>query len=141
MQQTGVAVAPCSLMEAARREADRHKWLRSEQEKRDVGVVALREWFHKYWFSFCRWRRIEHVCGERFWVEFGEQTFGSLCPLIRQHDPLVEAILDRVARGHENLDIICWALRTNQPMDKVRYILEQLDINSARLEPSFRDFS
>ena len=139
MGQQTMACVPCSIHEEAKREAERHKWIVSEKMGQDVGVGALREWCQKYWIPFCRFRRIEHVRGDRFWIEYGEHTFGKLYPLIRDHDPLVEAILDRVAQGLENLEIICWALDEGHSMDQVRYILEQLDINSARLEPGFLD--
>ncbi|NOX55306.1 MAG: hypothetical protein GXP27_12890 [Planctomycetes bacterium] len=137
MSEMAVATVAYSLYEEAWKEADRYKWIQSEKQGRDLGDVALKEWFRKYWIDFCRYRRIEHVRGDRCWAEFGYDNFGQLYPLIRNCDLLTDRILDRIAAGMDNLEIICWALDWGMPMGRVLEILEQLDINRARLEPCF----
>jgi hypothetical protein len=57
--------------------------------------------------------------------------------LIRERDLLLELILDRARCGLENLDIILWAREWGMPMERVIAILEQLDLNRARLDPNY----
>jgi hypothetical protein len=54
--------------------------------------------------------------------------------LIVKGDLLTDCILDRVYAGYENLDIINWALDWGLPMDRVRHILKQIDVNQARFD-------
>jgi len=51
-----------------------------------------------------------------------------------QDSLLIDEILQRLKSGRENLDILNWAIDTDQPMDEVLEILEALDINSRRIE-------
>lgn len=128
--------AAASLYEAAIQEADRHKWLVSERLGRDCGFPAWSEWWDKYWPHFCRHRRIEHLRGERRWREFEDTAFGRFYDLVVQGDPLVDAILDRVAEGWENLHFACWLHEWGLPPERVLEILEVVNINAAaRLEP------
>ena len=41
-----------SVYDEAIREADRHKWIESQKRGRDLGVQALRDWFHNYWKGY-----------------------------------------------------------------------------------------
>lgn len=43
-----------------REEINRHKWIRSEQEKRDVGHEAVFEWIQKYAAAWRQWYEEEH---------------------------------------------------------------------------------
>jgi hypothetical protein len=124
-----------SLYEEAMREADRHKWIESQKQGRDLGQRAIREWFRVHWPHYCRCKRLEHVCGRRCWREFDEKQFGQLYSLIIKGDLLVDRILDRVDHGYENLDIILWAIEWRLPIRRVIRILEQIDVNRARMEP------
>ena len=51
-------------------------------------------------------------------------------------DLLADRILDRIDAGHENLCIINWAIGWGLPTDRVVRILEQIDVNRARLDPA-----
>lgn len=124
-----------SLYEEASREAERHKWIESQKQGRDLGPGAINEWYRVYWLQYCRYRRLEHVEGSRCWREFGPEDFGQLYSLIVTGDLLVDRILDRVYAGYENLDIIIWAIDWGLPLNRVISILSQLDVNRARLEP------
>ena len=124
-----------SLYAEAVKEAERHKWIESQKHGRDLGEDAIRDWYRNYWNRFCRWRRMEHLQGTRRWREFGDDDFGQLHVLIVTGDLLVDRILDRVYAGHENLNIINWALRWGLPMERVIRILAQLDVNRAHLDP------
>ena len=127
-----------SLYDEAVQEADRHKWIESQKQGRDLGQLAVREWYRVHWLRYCRCKRLEHVRGQRCWREFDETTFGQLYSLIITGDLLVDRILDRVDHGDENLDIILWAIEWGLPIRPVVRILEQIDVNRARMEPRCR---
>lgn len=124
-----------SLYDEGQREAERHKWIESQKRGVDVGESGLAEWYQRYWFLYCRNRRLEHVCGDRPWREFAVEEFGLIERLLHEKDLLLELILDRARCGKENLDIILWAREWGLPMDRVVAILEQMDLNRGRLDP------
>jgi len=125
-----------SLYDAAHREAERHKWIESQKHGRDLGDLAIHDWYRQHWLMYCRYRRMEHLQGRQRWREFGDEKFGRLYSLIINGDLLLDRILDRVFVGHENLDIINWAIDWGLSLERVLSILTQLDVNRARLEPS-----
>jgi len=124
-----------SLYAEAVQEAERHKWIESQKHGSDLGEHAIKEWYRVHWPGYCRCKRLEHVCGRRCWAEFEEETFGQLYSLIIEGDLLVDRILDRLDYGEENLEIIIWAFVWGLPVRRVVDILEQIDVNRARLEP------
>jgi CheY-like chemotaxis protein len=123
------------LFEEATREADRHKWIESEKAGRDLGEHAIRDWHKNYWRSWCRERWIEHLHGDRFWVELDRDDYGLLQRKFHNNVDVVEAVLDRIKEGGENLDIIQWASENDYDTETVLEILKSLDINSRRLAP------
>ena len=129
------AMTAPSLYDAAQREAEQHKWIESQKHGRDLGETAIRDWYRKHWSLYCRYRRMEHLQGQRPWREFGDENFGRLYHLIVSGDLLTDRILDRVYAGYENLDIINWALQWRLPVQNVVEILAAIDVNRARLEP------
>ena len=130
----GTGSAP-SLYDEADQEADRHKWIVSEQRGCDCGD-AWHEWWHEHWPRFCRYRRIEHLRGDRRWAEFEDHTFGKFYDLVVQGDPLVNIILDNVAKGWENLDFIRRIDDDEWPCERLIEILTIVNINTAaRLAP------
>ena len=128
-----------SLYEECRKEAERHKWIMSEQAGRDLGEPALFHWVKDHWNGYLRARWLEHLEGKKFWLELDRGDFG----LFQRHDTmqdkaaLLECILDRLKAGQENLNIINWALDWNLNLADVREILEILDINSRRVAHRF----
>ncbi len=124
-----------SVYDEAIREADRHKWIESQKRGRDLGVQALRDWFHNYWKGYCRCRRLEHVEGEQHWQEFGAESFGHLRRTQASNDALLSSIMNRIRSGEENLTIIVWAQGSGQPVERVLEILAVIDVNEARLDP------
>lgn len=124
-----------SLYEEGRREAQRHKWIESQKCGKDLGDSAVTEWYRRYWPIFCRLRCLEHLAGCRSWSEFAPEDFGLIGKLIRDEDLLLEMILDRASGGMENLGLIVWAQEWRLPMERVLYILEQLNLNRAQLQP------
>ncbi|MBL8852075.1 MAG: hypothetical protein JNG89_20550 [Planctomycetaceae bacterium] len=131
-----VTGAALSLYEFAIQEADRHKWLVSERHGRDCGLPAYSEWWRSHWREFCRYRRIEHLRGDRRWREYEDDAYGRYYDAVISGDPLVTAILDRVAVGWENLQFACWVQEWGMPRDRVLEILEVVNINTAaRMDP------
>ncbi len=129
------SLVAASLYEEACREAERHKWIESQKHGRDLGECAIRDWYRNHWLAYCRHKRLEHLGGQRRWVEFNDERFGSLYSLIVAGDLLVDRILDRVCAGHENLDIINWSLEWGLPLERILDILSQIDVNRSRLDP------
>ncbi|GBD36636.1 hypothetical protein HRbin36_01761 [bacterium HR36] len=129
-------VACASVLEEACKEAMRHKWIESQKAGRDLGHEALRQWYVSYSWPFLRHCWFLHLQGIRFFSEFEAADFGLFHREF--HDPrdreLLRQIVDRIYHhGAENLDIILWAQQANLDMEKVRKILERLDINARRL--------
>jgi hypothetical protein len=127
-----------SLYEEAHREAERHKWIESERQGHDLGDSAIKDWYRRYWPRYCRHRRIEHICGHKRWQEFGDEAFGCVVSLMVTGDLLTKLLLERIDAGYENLSLINWAIEWGLPMDRVIHILEQIDVNRARLDPAVR---
>ena len=118
-------------------EALRYKWIESEKAGYDLGEDAIRRWVKCHWWGFLRARWLEHLQGNRFWVELDRGDFGLLKLRFQDNIILLDRILDRLKAGQENLDIILWALEWGLSCSDVRDILKALDINSRRLAHRF----
>ncbi len=129
-------VSRASLYEEAWREVQVHKWIESERRGHDLGDHAIRDWWQRHWPHYCRRKRIEHIAGRKAWREFDEEAFGCLYILILAGDLLVDRILDHLDGGSENLCVINWAIEYGLPTARVLDILEQIDVNRARLAPA-----
>lgn len=124
-----------SLYEEGWKEAAKHRWIESQKHGCDLGNNAIDEWVERYWLIYCKFRRLEHVLGHVHWEEFEEPPSLFISKLLNEHDLLLSMILDRVQEGWENLEVILWAYDWGLNMDDVRNILQELDINRARLTP------
>jgi hypothetical protein len=122
-----------SVQERGEAEAQRHKWIESEKAGRDLGNWAILCWIRYHWNGFLRERWLEHLLGRTYWYELDRDDFGLLQRDF-QDSGLIDEILDRLKSGAENLDVLNWAIDTNQPMIEILEILEKLDINSRRIE-------
>lgn len=127
----------CSVFVESEQEALRYKWIESEKAGCDQGESAIRRWVQVHWWGYLRARWLEHLQGKRFWVELDHGDFGLLKNRFPENPLLLDRILDRFKAGHENLDIIQWALNWGLPMSEVIRMLEALDINSRRLACRF----
>ena len=114
-------------------EAQRHKWIESEKAGRDLGEWAIRCWVRQHWNGFLREKWLEHLEGRTFWIELDHDDFGLLIRSF-QDSQLIKQIVWRLKAGHENLDILNWAIDDDQRMEEVFEILEVLDMNSRRIE-------
>jgi hypothetical protein len=124
-----------SLYEEGQREAERHKWIESQKQGKDLGQSAVDDWYRRYWPIFCRIKCLEHLHGNCPWHEFEQTDFGMIGRLFLDMDPLLAKILDHAQNGKENLDIIVWAIDSGEPTVRVCEILEQLHLNRAQLHP------
>ena len=127
----------CSVYVDSDQEALRFKWIESEKAGRDLGETAIRRWVQNHWWGYLRARWLEHLQGNRFWVELDRGGFGLLQRKFHDNTLLLDRILDRLKVGQENLDIILWAQDWAMPTIAVLQILEALDINSRRLAARF----
>ncbi len=126
---------PESLMSAAYAEADRYKWIVSEQLGRDAGPGAIDEWFEKYWRGFVRARMVEHVLGMKYYTEFGDECFGVAERLRPVQPQLVDWLIEQLQQGAENLDILVHAQDLNLPRSELFAILAVVDVNAWRFPP------
>jgi hypothetical protein len=127
-----------SVWADSRREIERHKWIESEKKGYDVGEEGIYNWIHHHWKGYLRARWLEHLQGRAFWIELDRGDFGVLTTGFQGNLPLLDLIVDRLKAGQENLDIILWALQTQQSMEDVRAILAALDVNGTRLGYQFK---
>lgn len=114
---------------------DRHKWIESERNNRDLGDAAVDEWIERHWRGWVRTRLMEHLYGWRCWGGFGEEDFGLLnrgTVEVHVSRHILEEIAGILAAGGENLDVITWALSSNQSLDPVLWLLDRIDINAKR---------
>ena len=125
--------AGLSVYEEAERAVQEHKWLESEKAGRDLGHEAVQHWSRRHWLRFYRWRFVQHLCGEVYFREFHQRTFAIVSCHLKASPELLEAILNQVRDGAENLDIICWAQNSGLPIESVIDILKAIDINRQRL--------
>lgn len=126
-----------SLWDDSQREIDCHKWIASQLAGRDLGETAVREWIHEHWSDYVRAKWIEHLQGKTYWMELDGNDFGLLQRAFQDKSQLLQAIIDRLKAGQENLHIIQWAIDNQASMDDVIDILTTLDINSKRLAHRF----
>ena len=124
-----------SVYEEAAKAALEHKWLESEKAGRDLGPDAVRHWSRAHWLRFYRWRFVQHLRGEAYFREFHPRTFAIVNCHVQDSGDLLEAILNQVRDGAENLDIIGWAHNRTLATEPVLAILEAIDINRQRLRP------
>ncbi len=131
-----MAQARCSLLADAWREAERYKWIRSEQAGHDLGPKMIQEWFRVHWRGFVRAKIAEHTLGIRFYEELGAKSFAVAERIRPRTEGLLEWIIEALRRGAENLEIIVEAQDRNYPPEEVHAILELVDINAWRFPPA-----
>jgi hypothetical protein len=127
-----------SVFVDGRKEAEKFKWIVSEKAGFDLGEQAIHQWVSDHWSNYLRARWLEHLHGTYFWTELDKGDFGLIQRAFQDCKPLLQQILDRLKDGKENLDIVRWALEhAPNSVERVISILEELDINSRRLECQF----
>jgi hypothetical protein len=132
-QTNGVVVY--SLTAHALEAIARHRWIESEKTGGDCGRRCEEAWIDHYWNGWARSKLLEHLIGWRCWGAFALDSFAllrrqSLAAMV--NESTIELIGTMLASGAENLDIINWAVQTNQELDPILTLLERIDINSKR---------
>lgn len=118
-------------------EIDRYKWIESERHGYDLGETAVRRWVKYHWQGYLRARWLEHLEGNRYWIELDRDDFGLLRRAFFCDQELLHRIVDRLKIGQENLDVLSWAETNKIPTEAVVTILLALDINARRLLHGF----
>lgn len=131
------AVMEKSVYKDCIEEENRHKWIESEKAGYDLGEGCIRRWVKEHWTGYLRARWVEHLQGKCFWVELDRGDFGLLQREFQDQQELLDAILDQLKSGKENLHVIVWAIASGISIDPVHQILKALDINSRRLMHRF----
>lgn len=118
-------------------EENKYKWIESEKAGYDLGEACVRRWVKEHWRGYLRAKWVEHLQGKCFWVELDRGDFGLLQRKFQAQVELLDVILNQLAAGKENLDVIIWAISNRMCLDPINEILEALDVNSQRLEHRF----
>lgn len=114
---------------------DRHKWIESERNGRDLGDNAVGDWIDRHWRGYARARLMEHLYGWRCWGGFGEDDFGLLTRVTIEHHVsrhTLERVYQILAAGGENLDVIVWAQSEGADLVPIMWLLDRIDINAKR---------
>lgn len=125
-----------SLFEASALEAHRHKWIESEKAGYDLGDDAIAEWYKIFWRGMCRECYVEHLSGEKYWIELDSNDYGLLHHQFHENMELVSWIIEIFKKGGENLDVVTYAVSHNYDVTEVLNLLEILDINARRIAPA-----
>jgi len=123
------------VYEEAKKAIQEHRWVESEKAGRDLGADAEQDWIEHYWRTFCRSRYVRHLRGEVFFDEFDTDCFGILSVDFGEVAGLLNAVLERIKEGAENLDLIRWGYQEHVPVNQLLQVLKAADINGHRLLP------
>jgi hypothetical protein len=77
---------------------------------------------------------VEHILGDKFWIEMGAENFGLLRKGQAFQPLLVSRVADRLIVGWENLGVILWASDWGLDLDQVIGILTRININDVRVQ-------
>ena len=78
--------------------------------------------------------------GVRFWVELDRDEFGLLMNTPVAIRPLLDAIIEQIICGAENLNILLWSRRKSpDEQQAIRKLLTIININAHRLRCHFSD--
>jgi len=122
-----------SVLHHAAADCAAEKYLDWERLSYDVDETASEPWRRRYWRLWFRRHWVEHLLGQAFWIEMGEESFGMFVRG-KPHQPLlVSRVTDRLVVGWENLGIILWASDWGLDLDDVIGILKEININDVRV--------
>jgi hypothetical protein len=123
------------VYEEADKAIQQHKWIESKRAGRDLGAEAKRDWIEHHWSTFYRSRLVQHLLGEAFFDEFEPECFGILSVGFGDVAGLLNAVLERIKEGAENLDLLRWGSEEHVPHSRLLQVLIAADINGHRLRP------
>jgi len=113
-----------------------HKWLASQRYGEDLGLLLVRDWCQRHWRTFQRFRRIEHLFGERRYLQFAEEDFGLWSGRVREEGSLFDIILGARRSVMKKLEFVNWARLQRLPQDESYALFTTLDPNCVRLDQS-----
>lgn len=111
-----------------------HKWLESQRYGEDLGMLLVRDWCQRHWRTFQRFRRIEHLFGERRYHQFPIAEFGVWSGQVREEGSLFDFVLGAFECGMENLEFVNWARLQRLPQDEAYDLFTVLDPNCVRMD-------
>ena len=130
-----------SILHHAAADYAAQKYLDWERLSYDVEQTASEHWRRRFWRLWFRVRWVEHVLGQSYWIEMGDDKFGMFKRGPAHNPLLVQRVADRLVVGWENLGIILWASDWGLDLAQVIQILKKLNINHVRVNGrSIEDF-
>ena len=96
---------------------------------------ASEQWLTRRWTSWVRSKLLEHLLGWRRWSAFSVRDFALLRRESVLHivqESVMEEVINRLANGGENLDIMDWAMHNDIDVDGVIHLLDRININEKR---------
>ncbi len=85
----------------------------------------------RYWATFLRYRRLEHLYGHCRYIEFEDDAFGQL--VADPHDPALQFLTRRFVEDRwENLNYFCGSIPSACTRDRLLQWLELFGINQLR---------
>ena len=118
-----------SIMYHAAADYAARKYLDWERLSYDVEETASEHWQSRFWRLWFRARWVEHVLGDKLWIEMGDEHFALLKQDRPHHSLLVNRVADRLVVGWENLDLILWAQDWGLDLDEIIEVLKKININ------------
>lgn len=138
---TAAKIVKHSIMHHAASDYAAQKHLDWERLSYDIVETASENWRRRFWRLWFRGHWVEHILGEKYWIEMGHENYG----LLKQGQPhnvvLVQRVADRLIVGWENLGIILWASDWGFDLNEIIEILKKININDVRVNgQSIEDF-
>jgi hypothetical protein len=118
-----------SIMYHAAADHAAEKHLDWERLSYDVEETYSEHWRRRFWRLWFRCRWVEHIRGDKYWIEMGEENFAALRKGRTINPLLVERVADRLIVGWENLGIILWATDWGLDIDDVIDVLKKINVN------------
>lgn len=115
-------------------EALEHKWLESQRYGEDLGLILVQDWCQRHWQTFQRFRRIEHLFGERRVSQFLDADFGVWTGRKRKEGTPFDLVLGAFECGMENLQFVDWIHQQRLSRDEAFEYFIQLDPNCVRMD-------
>jgi hypothetical protein len=129
-----------SLVKDAEQEAQRERWYQSEAAGYDVGEQAHRNWVRQHWRGFVLARWVEHLQGNRFWIELNRADFGLLRDMPAILQPHFGELLELLRSGSDNLNVVRWTTgKSPEARAAIIDLLSKIQMNSMRLPVPFQN--
>jgi len=121
-----------NLSDQARREAEVHKWLLSEEAKRDMGAEAIEDWFRVHFHGFARKCLFDHITGRCCYDLFNPDAF-NIVQVHQFREPNVGQKVIELLLSKQNLDIFRWIcdaqITDEEVLDDVIDFLSIVNVN------------